>query len=622
MMKNRIKKTLSLLLAVIMMICVVPFSGVSFALYDDYPEQQEGVLIYKIIDDKAYISGYDSNISGDIVIPETLGGYPVEEIGMSAFSNCDGITGVTFNKNIKYIGYYSFSGCDNLKRITVPNGAEVAIFNSAFSGCTKLTDVSIMNSSCIVSGTAFDGTAWYEAQPDGDVYVGSTYYKYKGEMPENTSITIKNGTESIADYAFDYCDTLTNIVIPDSVRFIRYGAFRKCSGLTSVSIPKNVTEIEKYTFKECTALKSVKLPENLGIINEEAFDGCSSLESIVIPDKVNRIWDYAFHDCTSLKNVKIGNGVEDIWERAFYNCTSLTNVEIGDSLREVRWSAFFGSPNLKSVTLPEKISRIDGSSFGYYWDSEESVTKKVEDFTIYGYSCTVAEKYANDNGFKFISIGTKHNFSDWKTTKKPTYKEPGEKEGTCSFCGATAKALININEIKDAKTGISLIYPDGSFYSEPTFEAEEVVDGTYYDSFKRYKKEYKTKLFDLSTTSFGDVNDKLRSPGWVKIPVPEGFNQEKTAVYIVSWDDTFEKVETVFENGFIYFETDDLSWYIGIADETPLTPDTPDTPDTPSENCSCNCHKTGIANFFFKLLLFFQKIFGQNKTCKCGVSHY
>ena len=41
-----------------------------------------------------------------------------------------------------------------------------------------------------------------------------------------------------------------------------------------------------------------------------------------------------------------------------------------------------------------------------------------------------------------------------------------------------------------------------------------------------------------------------------------------------------------------------------------------------TENCSCKCHKNGIAKFFFKLLLFFQKIFRTNKTCKCGISHY
>ena len=45
-------------------------------------------------------------------------------------------------------------------------------------------------------------------------------------------------------------------------------------------------------------------------------------------------------------------------------------------------------------------------------------------------------------------------------------------------------------------------------------------------------------------------------------------------------------------------------------------------PSDPSQNCSCNCHKKGIANFFFKILLFFQKIFKVNRVCNCGVYHY
>ena len=43
---------------------------------------------------------------------------------------------------------------------------------------------------------------------------------------------------------------------------------------------------------------------------------------------------------------------------------------------------------------------------------------------------------------------------------------------------------------------------------------------------------------------------------------------------------------------------------------------------TPSENCSCSCHKKGIANFFFKIALFFQKLFKKNQVCKCGAWHY
>lgn len=51
------------------------------------------------------------------------------------------------------------------------------------------------------------------------------------------------------------------------------------------------------------------------------------------------------------------------------------------------------------------------------------------------------------------------------------------------------------------------------------------------------------------------------------------------------------------------------------------TPDTPDIPDTPTKDCSCSCHKGGIAGFFFKILNFFQKLFGINTVCLCGVKH-
>jgi len=37
--------------------------------------------------------------------------------------------------------------------------------------------------------------------------------------------------------------------------------------------------------------------------------------------------------------------------------------------------------------------------------------------------------------------------------------------------------------------------------------------------------------------------------------------------------------------------------------------------------CTCRCHQTGFMAFLFKIVLFFQKIFGQNKVCWCGVAH-
>ena len=56
----------------------------------------------------------------------------------------------------------------------------------------------------------------------------------------------------------------------------------------------------------------------------------------------------------------------------------------------------------------------------------------------------------------------------------------------------------------------------------------------------------------------------------------------------------------------------------GYEYEKPADP----KPSDPTENCGCNCHKGGIAGFFFKIILFFQKLFKTNKVCACGVAHY
>ena len=76
-------------------------------------------------------------------------------------------------------------------------------------------------------------------------------------MPDNTSITIKEGTLGIADEAFSSCSGLTSIEIPNSVTSIGDLAFSGCSGLTSIEIPNSVTSIGIGAFYDCSRLVSV-----------------------------------------------------------------------------------------------------------------------------------------------------------------------------------------------------------------------------------------------------------------------------------------------------------------------------------------------------------------------------
>lgn len=652
-MKKFINKSLALLLAFCMLFCSLPFAGTVFAeestetqtegtTETQTQEFKEGYFTYEVNNKAAWITGYDSTLSGDVVIPDTLGGYPVTEIAMKAFLYCDTITSVTFNKSLEFIGYWSFCGCKNLTKITIPDNASTSILNEAFSDCEKLSQIEIPDDTYIVGG-ALENTAWYNTQPDGDIYSGECYYAYKGTMPANTSISIKEGTKWICDSAFFLCRGLTSITLPESLKtigggafqccsnltsitfpknvgYIGMAAFKECTGLTSVTIPVKVTSIYENTFADCTSLKSVKLHEGITTIEENAFINCSSLESIEIPVSNRTIGIFAFKNCTSLKSAKI-NGQVRYHGGAFYGCTSLTYVELGKNITELPWDTFFNCTSLKSITIPEYITTVDNHSLGYYWNTDESKVDKLADFTIYGYSCSDSERYATENGFNFVSIGIQHNVKKWTTTIEPTYKTVGEKQGICEFCKSLITKTINLTEYKDENTGASAICPDKSFsgyYTQetPTFKALQDEETWWAYQFK----EYTDDISKIITYHFSFIypND-LRSPIWIKMPIPTGFNSEKTVAYWFK-DGKTEKMNYAVENGYIYFEVEELGWCYAIIDQTP-TPQ-PEEPEDPTKDCTCNCHKTGIMKFFFKFMNFFQRIFKKNQLCKCGVAHY
>jgi hypothetical protein len=186
--------------------------------------------------------------------------------------------------------------------ITIKSGTR-SISNYAFSGCSGLTSINIPSSVLNIGGHAFDGTAWFDNQPNGLVYAGNIAYAYKGVMPNNTSIIIKDGTVSISDYAFRNYKTLTSITIPYSVTRIGGSAFYNCTGLSSVKIGNSVKEIGNAAFYGCNSLTSISIPNSVTSIDSNAFRDCSGLTSVTIGNNVMSIGNYAFLGCSGLMDV-------------------------------------------------------------------------------------------------------------------------------------------------------------------------------------------------------------------------------------------------------------------------------------------------------------------------------
>jgi len=387
------KKTLTVLLVLAMLITATPFALTATA-------ETEGYLTYEVSFSGATITRCNKAIGGKFEIPSNFGIYRVTKIGEAAFAGCTGLTEVIIPNSVISISSGAFDGCVGLESIKVkeynikyfssnncvierltnrlilgcqksiiPNSVR-EIGDYAFSGCTDLTKIKIPNSVKKIGNYAFFGCT------------------------DLTKIEIPNSVNKIGDYAFSGCTDLTEIIIPKSVEEIGVSAFSDCTSLKKIMLSASVATIEWATFKGCVGLESIVVDENntkyyssgnclikkdtntliLGCkksiipnsvktIGENAFRGCTGLTEITIPDSVISIKNYAFAECTGLLKTTLSNSLNTIGENAFRGCTRLKEITIPNSVTSINNYAFAECTGLLKTTLSNSLNTIGENAF-------------------------------------------------------------------------------------------------------------------------------------------------------------------------------------------------------------------------------------------------------------------
>ena len=303
------------------------------------------------------VFGYCDNLSSVII------GESVTSIGKEAFYNCDNLSSVVIGNSVSSIGDEAFYDCDKLRGITIPDSV-TSIGDFAFRNCDNLWSIVIGNSVTSIGNGAFVETEYYKDESnwiDGVLYLGNYLIHTNQYLP--SLCVIKDGTVTIADYAFYVFGWEISVVIPSSVKYIGENAFLSCEKLDSVYI----TDIAKWcniefgnsyanplSFAESFYLNNelatdIVIPDGVEFIGDYAFLDYERLTSVVIPDSVEFIGDMAFFDCDNLTRVVIPDSIISIGERAFEDCGRLRSVVISSSVEFISPNAFYGCSSLTDV---------------------------------------------------------------------------------------------------------------------------------------------------------------------------------------------------------------------------------------------------------------------------------
>ena len=494
----------------------IPLTGLEF----EDTTINEADFQYNVIAGNAYVTQY-TGTGSNVVVPSTLGGYPVIQIEPMAFSYNTTIKTLTFSEGITTLADEAVFSCSELETINYPSTLSIGFTGHTGASnapiyCYKLKNINVAEGNKYMK--VVDGIL-YTADMKTVLQCPPAYSK--------TSVTIPDGVEIIAPSAFRDCVNIEKVVMPDTVKVISYDAFNWANNLKEINISENCEKILQFAFAN-TGLKEITIPASTTTIMHSAFGMKCFLEKITVhpdnpyyyvkngalrsdtdlykyiygrdessytvPEGIITIGQYAFEDATNLKSITLPSTLQSIWPGAFQGCTGLTHVTIPNGTTTIMDYAFGNCDMLASIIIPESVTTID-----------VQLLMDNDGCTIYGIQDSIAHQYAIDNNINFKTIDNfkcsgGHKFEQiiyFQDTLNKQYRYE------CSVCGDKSKLFVE-SYTSIYSTNIELEYESTEYTGKAL--KPKVKRITFYDKVLVEGVDYKIDgYFNNTNVGFGEI---------------------------------------------------------------------------------------------------------------------
>ena len=276
----------------------------------------------------------------------------VTSIGNFAFRSCYNMTSTSIPESVTSIGQHAFDYCYALTEVKIP-ASVTSIETSAFNYCSELASIIVTSGNTAYSSE--DGVLYNKDMtellccPGGKSGVCSipasvesifVYYAFF-ECGKLTGISVASGnTAYSSEDGVLYNKDKTKLLlcpraksgvctIPDGVASVEDYAFQYCEKLTEIRIPDSVTSFGNYCFYYCTALESVTIPKGVKTLNPYVFSDCYALTSITIPAAVTSIMYGALYK-SGLTEIRFLGSAPSFANDVFKNVTATAYYPLGD----------------------------------------------------------------------------------------------------------------------------------------------------------------------------------------------------------------------------------------------------------------------------------------------------